>query len=204
MLTMSKLRKRTLEQNMSWILAVGASIGLLAAAVLTLEKFALLKDPARQLSCSINPVLSCGSIIMSDQASAFGFPNPILGLMGFSVVLTIGMALFAGAQFKQWFWRGLQLGTILGIGFCGWLFYQSLYSIGALCLYCMVVWSVTWPIFWYTTLYNLRQGNIPTPRKLRGTVAFMQKHHADLLVVLYVLVIALILENFWYYWSTLI
>jgi len=68
----------------------------------------------------------------------------------------------------------------------------------------MVVWSITWPIFWYTTLYNLREKNVPTPEKLRGIVSFAQKHHADILVAWYLLIIALILQNFWYYWSTLI
>lgn len=200
-MNMKSLMQRTLNQNLPWILAGGASIGLLAAFVLTLEKIALLKDPAHQLSCSINPVLSCGSIIMSDQASAFGFPNPLLGLVGFSVVLTVGMALLAGAQFKRWFWRGLQLGTVFGIGFCAWLIYQSLYSIGALCIYCMVVWAITWPIFWYTTLYNAREGNIPAHK---GCLKFVQRHHADILIAGYVLVIVLILQNFWYYWSTLL
>ncbi len=201
---MKLFKKLTLQHTLPWILAGGASIGLLAAFVLTLEKFALLKDPAHQLSCSINPVLSCGSIITSDQASAFGFPNPVLGLIGFSVVLTIGMALLAGAKFKRWFWRGLGLGTVLGLSFCIWLIWQSLYSIGALCIYCMVVWAVTWPIFWYTKLYNLREGHLPTPKILRGAANFMQKHHADILISGYVLIIALILENFWYYWKTLI
>lgn len=201
---MNAIKKRTLSQNLPWVLAVGASIGLLAAFVLTLEKIALLKDPAHQLSCSINPVLSCGSIIASPEAGAFGFPNPLIGLVGFAVVITVGMALFAGATFKRWFWRGLELGTLLGIIFCHWLIYQSLYDIGALCLYCMVVWAVTWPIFWYTTLYNLREGHIPTPKGCRKVVAFAQKHHADILVAWYVLVIVLILENFWYYWKTLI
>jgi uncharacterized membrane protein len=201
---MKSLKNRTLEQNLPWILAGGASIGLLAAFVLTLEKIALLQDPGHQLSCSINPVLSCGSIIMSDQASAFGFPNPFLGIAAFAVLITIGVAMLAGAKFKRWFWRGLQLGTIFGIGFVAWLIWESLYDIGALCLYCMAVWSITWPIFWYTTLYNLRKKNIPTPKSLKGVVAFAQRHHADILIAWYVLVIALIIVNFWYYWSTLV
>ncbi len=201
---MKNLKKRTLKQNLPWILIIGSVFGLLAAFILTLEKIALLKDPAYQLSCSINPVLSCGSIIMSKQASAFAFPNPFLGLIGFSVVLTVGVALLAGAQFKRWFWQGLEIGTFLGIVFVHWLIYQSLYSIGALCLYCMVVWSITWPIFWYTTLFNLRQQYLYTPVKLRNTVDFMQRHHADILVAWYVLIFILILQNFWYYWSTLI
>jgi len=201
---MKSLRTRTLEQNLPWILAVGASIGLLAAFVLTLEKISLLQDPSYQLSCSINPVLSCGSIILSDQASAFGFPNPFIGIGAFAVLVTIGVAMLAGARFKRWFWVGLELGTIFGIVFVHWLIWESLYDIGALCLYCMLVWAVTWPMFWYTTLYNLRKKNLPTPKLLRGVGAFAQRHHADILIAWYVLIIALILENFWYYWSTLI
>jgi uncharacterized membrane protein len=201
------MRKKTrinLDKAYPWILTVCASIGLLAAFVLTLEKIALLKDPGHHLSCSLNPVLSCGSIIGSPEASAFGFPNTLIGLASFAVVVTIGIGILAGASYKRWFWRGLQAGTIFGILFVHWLASESLYEIGALCIYCMVVWSITWPIFWYTTLYNLRNGHIPTPNRLKGLVDFAQRHHADILVAWYVLIIGLILQNFWYYWSTLI
>ncbi len=193
-----------MKRRYPWILAVGASIGLLAAFVLTVEKFAVLQNPSHQLSCSINPVLSCGSIMLSDQAEAFGFPNPFLGIAAFSVVLTIGMALVAGAKFRPWFWRGLQIGASLGMAFVVWLIWQSLYSIGALCVYCMAVWIVTWPIFWYTTLFNLQEKNLPTPKPLRGIVGFAGRHHLDILIAGYVLVLVLIIENFWYYWQTLI
>jgi uncharacterized membrane protein len=201
------MRKKTrinLDQAYPWILTVCASIGLLAAFVLTLEKIALLKDPGHHLSCSLNPVLSCGSIIGSPEASAFGFPNTLIGLASFAVVVTIGIGILAGASYKRWFWRGLQAGTIFGILFVHWLASESLYEIGALCIYCMIVWSITWPIFWYTTLYNLRNGHIPTPNSLKGLIGFAQRHHADILVAWYVLIIGLILQNFWYYWSTLI
>ncbi len=201
------MRKKTRvnsDKAYPWILTIGASIGLLAAFVLTLEKIALLKDPAHRLSCSLNPVLSCGSIIGSPEASAFGFPNTLMGLASFAVVITIGVGILAGASYKRWFWRGLQSGAVLGILFVHWLAFESLYEIGALCIYCMVVWSITWPIFWYTTLYNLRHGHIPTPTRLKPVVAFAQRHHADILVAWYVLIFALILENFWYYWSTII
>lgn len=201
---MKSLFKRTLPQNLPWILTGGASIGLLAAFVLTLEKLALLKDPNHHLSCSINPVLSCGSIIASKQAAAFHFPNPFLGLVGFAVVLTIGMGLFAGASYKRWFWRGLQIGVSLGLLFCIWLAHESLYDIGALCVYCMVVWAMTWMMFWYVSLYNLRKKNIPVHKSCQKYVDFMQRHHADILVAGYVLVIVLIAVRFWYYWSTLI
>lgn len=201
---MTAIKKMTLKQTLPWLLVILGFIGLICAFILSMEKIALLKDPSYQPSCNLNPVLSCGSIIGTPQASAFGFPNPFIGLVSYGIVITVGMGLLAGATYKRWFWRGLEAGTVFGISFCAWLAYQSLYSIGALCIYCMIVWSITWPLFWYTTLYNLREGHIPTPKKLKGVVAFAQKHHADILVSLYIIVILLITQNFWYYWKTLI
>lgn len=201
---MASKKKRTLQQNFPWVLVLGGFAGLAAAFILTLEKIALLKDPAHQLSCSLNPVLSCGNIIMSPEASAFAFPNPFIGLIGFSVVITVGMGMLAGANYKAWFFRGLQLGSLFGLGFIHSLIFESLYDIGALCLYCMIVWTVTVPIFWYTLLYNLREGHLPTPSSLKGVVAFAQRHHIDILITWYVVVILLILQRFWYYWQTLI
>ncbi len=201
---LSKLKSQTLDKTLPYILVIGGFTGLGAAFILTMEKIALLKDPAHQLSCSINPVLSCGSIIASPEASAFGFPNPFIGLVGFAVVITVGMGIIAGAKYKRWFWLGLETGTLFGIVFVHWLFYKSLYDIGALCIYCMVVWAITWPIFWYTTLYNLRSENISTPRLLKGVVAFAQKHHGEILISWYLLIFLAIMSRFWYYWQTLI
>lgn len=199
----SKSISTFLSKYLAWIYVVGGALGLAAAFVLTLEKIELLKDPAHQLSCSLNPVLSCGSIIGSDQASAFGFPNPFIGIAGFSVVITIGMAIFAGAKFKKWFWQGLQIGSLLGVIFVHWLIHESLYEIGALCLYCMLVWSVTMPIFWYTTLRNINEGDVKIV-KSESLKKFIFDHHLDILVSWYVIVIVLILVRFWYYWSTVI
>lgn len=199
-----KLKERTLDQNIAYILVGGSFIGLIASFILTLEKLALLKDASHQLSCSINPILSCGPIISSPQASLFGFPNPLIGLVGFSVVITLGMGLIAGAKYKRWFWQGLQLATLLAVVFVHWLIYQSLYVLNALCIYCMVVWSVTIPLFWYTKLYNLRKKHIATPKILKDFVTFEQKYHAEILISWYLLIIGAILIRFWDYWITLI
>lgn len=177
---------------------------MFAAGMLTVEKIQLLKHPASQLGCDLNPVVSCGSVINTSQASAFGFPNPIIGLVGFGVVATTGAAMLAGAMFKRWFWLGLQAGVLFGVCFVTWLQFQSIFRIGALCPFCMVVWSVMIPIFWYTTLYNLREEHIKTPTRLKSFVAFLQRHHGDVLFVWYLIIIGIILKHFWYYWSTLI
>lgn len=194
----------TLERILPYILVIGGAIGFLAAFIIMYEKLHLLVNPAYRPSCSINPIISCGSVMSSWQGSVFGFPNPIIGLAGFSVVVSVGMALLAGAKFKRWFWLGLEAGTIFGVGFITWLFSQSVYVIQALCPYCMVVWAVTIPIFLYVTLYNLRQGHIATPSRLRGVVAFVQRHHGDILAVWYLAIALAILQHFWYFWRTLI
>lgn len=195
---------KKLGQTLPYILVVCGTLGLLAAAILMVEKIHLLKDPSAQLSCDLNPIVACGSVINTPQASAFGFPNPIIGLVGFGVVITIGMALLAGAQFKRWFWLGLQAGSLFGVAFVTWLQYQSIYAIGALCPYCMVVWTVTIPIFVYVTSYNLRQKHLILPKNIRALNGFIQKHHGEIVVSWYALIFIAILTHFWYYWKTVL
>jgi uncharacterized membrane protein len=201
---MPDIKKWTLAKTLPWILVIGGLIGFFASFDLAVEKMMILKDPSFQPSCNISPILSCGSVMVTDQSEAFGFANPFMGVAGFAVVTTIGMALLAGAQFKRWFWLGLQTGVIFGISFISWLFFQSVYRIGALCPYCMVVWSVMLPIFWYTTLYNIRENHIRLPKSWDKFKAFIFRHHADILIVWYLLIIFAILKRFWYYWSSLI
>ena len=68
-------------------------------------------------SCSINPVLSCGSVMVTPQASAFGFPNPLIGIVAFTVVLVTGVLALAKVALPRWYWAGLATGTLLGVAF---------------------------------------------------------------------------------------
>src|SRR5699024_4983710 len=126
---------------------------------LIFEKLRSLTNSDYVPSCSINPVVSCGSVMDSSQAALFGFPNPLIGIAAFPVVVTAGVALLSGYTAPRWFWLGMQVGTTLALVFIHWLIWSSLYDIGALCPYCMVVWVVVIPLFWYTTLHNLRAGH---------------------------------------------
>ncbi|MFE2943841.1 vitamin K epoxide reductase family protein [Streptomyces sp. NPDC059255] len=150
------------------LLVVTGAAGLLAAWVITIDKFKLLEDPNFTPGCSLNPVVSCGNIMKSAQASVFGFPNPMLGLAAYSVVIAIGMGLLAGARYRGWFWLGLNAGTLFGVGFCTWLQYQSLYNINSLCLWCCLAWVATILMFWYVTAHNIRHRVLPAPGWLRG------------------------------------
>ena len=176
---------------------------MIASLMLSIEVFDRLKNPAYVPVCNLNPVLSCTSVADSAQAHAFGFPNYFIGIAGYAAVGAIGAAMLAGAKFKRWFWQVVEVGLAFSIAFLTWLQFEALYRIGALCIFCMIVWAVTIPIFWYTTLYNWREGHIKTPKKLASVVAFAQKHHGDILLLWFLIIIALILKRFWYYWKTL-
>jgi uncharacterized membrane protein len=162
-----------------------------------------LKKPVYVPACNLNPIFSCTSVADSNQAHAFGFPNYFLGIAGFAIVMAGGVALLANAKPARWAWRLFNTGLLFAVGFVTWLQFETLYRIGALCLFCMIVWAMTIPAFWYTTLYNLREGHIPTPKRLARSVAFIQRHHADIVVTWFLIIIALILKRFWYYFGNL-
>ena len=131
----------------AWSILIAGIIGLVSSATLLIEKIETLKNPDYVPTCSINPVLACGSVINTPQASIFGPPNPTFGIVAFTVVIVTGVLAIAKVPLPRWYWVGLTVGTGLGVVFVHWLVYSSLYDIGALCPYCMVVWSVTIPLF---------------------------------------------------------
>lgn len=193
-----------LSRYLPWLLLIGSIVALIAAFVITIEKLHILENPGYVVACDVNPVISCGSVMRSEQANAFGFPNPLIGLIGFPIVATFGAVLLAGAQLGRRAWLTIQSGLLFAVGFCHWLFYQAVYDINALCVYCIIVWVMTIAMFWYTLLYNLRVGYIRVPDKYQGISYFLQRHHLDILILWYVLLTLLILQHFWYYFGTLI
>lgn len=184
-----------------WILVIGGIIGVFASIMITVEKFQLLQNPHKQFICDLNPIISCGSVMASKQAHAFGFMNTYIGLVGFPVLVTVGMAMLAGAKFKRWFWIGMQLGLTLGIIFAYWLLWQSMYRIRALCPYCLSVDVALTTVFWYVTLFNFYAGNLAWRTKFKSLGRFVKRHHADILVFWFLLVIIAILQHFWYYFG---
>jgi uncharacterized membrane protein len=187
------------SRPLAWLLVVTGAAGLLAAWVITLDKFKLLEDPNFVPGCSLNPIVSCGNIMTSEQASVFGFPNPMLGLVTYGMVVAIGVALLAGARFRRWYWLGLNAGTLFGVGFCTWLMQQSLYEINSLCLWCCLAWIATIVMFWYVTSHNVRNGVLPAPAALRG---FLDEF-TWILPVLHIGIIGmLVLTRWWDFWTS--
>jgi uncharacterized membrane protein len=151
--TSEETRTRTLTFG---VMLLGGIAALAAAFVLTLEKFHLYENPDAILSCSFNLVLNCGQVMQTWQASVFGFPNMLIGLVAFPVVVTMALAGLAGVKFPRWWLIKANIGFFLGLIFAYWLFFSSVYVIQVLCPWCLIVTTATTLIFSSMLLYNLK------------------------------------------------
>jgi uncharacterized membrane protein len=142
-------------------------IGWYAAFALTIEKIDLLLDPSAAAGCDFSIVVQCTANLLSWQGRLFGFPNPLIGLAAWAAPIVVGTALLAEARFNRWFWILFNAGTVAALAFVIWLIGQSVFVLGTLCPWCMVTWSVTIPLFWTLTLYNLREGRFTSNGRVR-------------------------------------
>ena len=183
-----------------WVLIAGL-IGLFASMTLTVEKVEILLNPSYVPSCNINPIISCGSVMVTPQASVLGFPNPLLGIVGFTVVVVTGVLVVAKVSLPQWYWLGLTAGIVIGAAFVHWLIFQSLYRIGALCPYCMVVWAMTITLLVVVSSIASR----PVLESRDSAVAqLLYQWRWSIATLWFTGVFLLIMVRFWSYWSTLV
>lgn len=194
-----KIFKNKIQEILPYILIVGAIIGLFVSLTLTIEHINFIKNPDHRLNCSFDPVLSCGPVINSDQAKAFGFPNPLIGLAVFGAQLLLGIAMLAGAKMKSWFWKLYGIGILGGISFTLWLMFETIYRINALCIYCIGAWIVEFTIAWYVFQFMLAGKHINLNKKFTN---FIRKHHLNILLAWFAIVVALILNHFWYFYGS--
>lgn len=139
-------------------LIVAGALGWWASFSLTVDKFLLLQNPQADLDCNFSLLVQCGKNLESWQGAVFGFPNPLLGLGGFVAPIAVGVGLLAGARFARWFWALFNAGIAGALAFVIWLISQSIFVLGTLCPWCMLVWTVTIPLFWIVTARNLADG----------------------------------------------
>jgi uncharacterized membrane protein len=140
------------------LLLVTGAVGLYASFRLVLDEFQKYENPQAVLSCDVSPFVNCSNVMASAQGHLFGFPNPLLGLMGFVAPIAVGVALLAGIRGSRWFWVAFYAGLFLAWVFVTWLFSQTVWFIGYLCPWCMLVWSMTIPLFWVFTIWNMARG----------------------------------------------
>jgi uncharacterized membrane protein len=138
------------------------------------------------------------------QSQIFGFPNSLLGILAFSMLFGVGVMLLSGGRSKKPLWLLVNLGTSAAMLFVLWFFFESVYRIGALCIYCMITWAVTWPLFLYTTVWNFRENHfsnfakasLDKENKCEKFFKFISKNHTQILIAGYLVIILLIIFQF--------
>lgn len=75
------------------LMAVLGAVGLFFSGLIMQDKVTLLSNPGYIPACTVNAIVSCTDVMASPQASAFGFANPYIGLVGFALVTFFGVSL---------------------------------------------------------------------------------------------------------------
>jgi len=146
------------ESFFGLFLMLSGIIGVTASMALSVERIEKLTNPDTGLSCDFSVLVQCSANLDSAQGAAFGVPNPFLGLVGFALVVCVGVTVWAVPHFARWFWMLFNFGVAGAFGFVVWLIGQSIYVLGTLCPWCLVVWLTTLPLFFFVTARNLREG----------------------------------------------
>ncbi|ERH19437.1 vitamin K epoxide reductase family protein, partial [Actinobaculum sp. oral taxon 183 str. F0552] len=134
-------------RGLSVLMLLCGAVGMWASLSLVLAEREQLADPGASLSCDINPLVGCSAFLRS-QANAlfFGVPNALFGLMFFSGVVALALALLTGSRLNPWVWRLLCVGMAGAAAWLVWFQYQAFAVERALCPYCLVTWFVTIPL----------------------------------------------------------
>lgn len=122
-------------------------IAAVSSFILMMEEIELWQNPDYIPSCSWNILFSCQGPMESWQATALIVPNPLLGIIGYTI---LAMVLIISLQTKlpNWVWVGYFIGVSSSLVYLTWLQQATIYEIGALCIYCMIVWACAIPLFW--------------------------------------------------------
>ena len=115
-----------------FLILVGA-VGVFAAAELTIERVLLAADANATLNCNFSLILQCGKNLASWQGALFGFPNAIIGTVGFMAPIVVGASILAGARFARWYWIVFNLGMAGAFTLVAWLIHESIFDLGTLC-----------------------------------------------------------------------
>lgn len=192
-----KIFKDRVAISITWF----SLVGLVATFWQVAEKIQLLKFPEDPLSCNINPVVDCGSVLNDGLSSVFGVPNAMIGMVVFAMLFMAGLALMFGVKFNVAMKRFVVVLALLMFIFSVWFFAVSLYVIGKICIFCVFIWAATIPL---TVLINGQFGAALYPKNklLEWKLAWFKDKAWQPVVVLYALALILFLYRFReYYFS---
>lgn len=176
------------------MLTLYSLVAWIASGTLVLERLELFKNPNYIPTCDFGLFFSCSNIMKTEQASLFGFPNPLLGIVGFAITGTLGILIMSGMKLPRWINISLMSGIIASFGLIGFFWYTSVIVVMLLCPWCMVVWAMVIPMLFHTMSYNFKNGTFG--QKSKNNV--LPPVWASTLIV-YAIIVSSILIRFYEY-----
>lgn len=187
------------------VLAVMGVLGLIASFALTYDLIQIGQNPGYEPSCSINPIISCTSVMETAEATVLGsIPNSMFGIIGFSMLIVFGIIVALDVLLPRKLWQLAQLAAVGGVLFSHFLIFSSVFALQTLCPWCFVTWLVTIAIFWAVTTHNAQHHLILRGKQFVDFRHAWQRHSIAILILWYVLLFVLLLVEFWDYWQTLL
>ncbi len=175
------------------VMAIGAALGLIASFTLSVEAIQIAKNANTVLSCDINAAISCGAVGRTPQASLLGFPNAFIGVVSFSVMLTVAAAGLMGTRFPKLFMYLAWLGAMAGFIFAAWMFLTSVFVIGVLCPWCLTTDVATLAVLWALTRYNMREHNLYVFKRMQKAATNCVQKNYDTLSFVAIAVLAVLI-----------
>lgn len=102
-----------------------------------LDKLELLKNSHAVLSCNLNSVFSCSNILNAAQSSIFGFPNSLMCLILFTVMLIAGLVGLGKTSIARGLRFVFQFLAFFMMSFGLWYLWESIFRVSALCIFCV-------------------------------------------------------------------
>ena len=185
--------------ELSIVMLVTGLAGMWASFSLVTAERAMLQNPGGKLSCDLNPLIGCSGFFNSDYNTLFfGAPNALFGLMFFSGVVALGLALLGGARLPSWMWRLLSLGMAAAAAWIFWFQYTSIFVEGALCPYCIVTWAATIPLIVHVLARSFGAGHLPAGDGVRRILV---KGRWWLVAAVYLAVVLVAVVALWDKWE---
>ncbi len=180
------------------IIVIFSLTALYASLTLSIEYLEVLKNPEAALSCNINSAINCTTVMRSWQAELLGFPNTYFGLIGYGATLALGAILLFKKDLGKWVNIAALLGSFIAFIFSYWLLWQSVFVIGALCIYCLVSCISATNIFYGFLLITLKENTLEFGENFNSKVQnFIQKGYFwIILAIWYLIVIGTVLVEF--------
>ena len=162
------------------IMLGGASIGLIASFLETLEYQLLLKNAHATLSCNLNSVLNCSNVLHAWQSKVFGFPNSMLCIIFFTMMLVSALAGLSGSTLGRRFRLWLQGFALFFLCFALWFMYESVFVIRSLCILCLFCFAGLLSVNWSWLRLNAK--DLPIGQALRKRLSCLIEQGADTFV----------------------